>query len=464
MTQIFLTTRTLTILLVAIFYTPYVVNSQTIKSSKKHKLSLDLNNPDTLRYQRVDSILRPVVLNESLPYNTTFADTMFYNPLFLPLVYNFEVLPTDLTLYPTSLNLKEEPRFHLSAARGKIYSALKKNQRMKETRRQLFVQYPLLVQYNLNHLKDISPIIAPEVVAPKQLSSDITDRRSVLNTGIDLEKTVAKRVYWTKTGEHRLQVYQNQFSDNWYAGGNNNFSLMSYHKLQFNYAKNRISWNNTLEWKLSFLRTPADTLHNISITEDLIRYYTTLGVKASSKWSYTFTNEVKTSLFNTYKTNAVKKSSALLSPLYLNAGIGMAYNHTYTSPRDNSRKFTLKLDMAPISFDYTYVGDKEVDETNFGIASGKKANKAFGSTYNVNLSYAHNRDAQFTSRLKYFTSYSRVVVECENRLNFSFTRVLSSTVYIYLRYDDGISSSKKDEKLGYWQYKEMMGFGLSYTW
>lgn len=422
-------------------------------------------NPDTSRYVRRDSILVPISSAYiPLERDVTFADTMLYSPAFLPPVYNFKILPERLNLYPTESSAPETIHYHLKSSRGILYQNLQQWNRVHDIRRHFFITHPELVEYNLTELDALSPIKKQQVVAPTGLSQDIIGRRGELSTEIALEKTVAKRVYWTKTGEHALQVNQNQFSDNWYAGGNNNFNLMSYHKLQFNYAKNKITWNNTVEWKLSFLRTPADTLHNFSITEDFLRYYTVAGIKASSKWSYTFTNEVKTSLFNTYKTNAVRKSSALFSPLYVNTGIGMAYNHTHTYPTDKNRKLILSLDLSPLSFNYTFVGDSEVDETNFGISAGRKYNRAFGSTYNVNLSYSHNRDVHFTSRLQYFTSYSRVIVESENRLNFSFTRLLSSSAYFYLRYDDGIAASKKDDKWGYWQYKEVLGFGLTYKW
>jgi hypothetical protein len=271
-------------------------------------------------------------------------------------------------------------------------------------------------------------------------------------------------VYWTKNGEHSLQVNQNQFSDNWYSGGNNNYSVITYHKILLNYRKNKVSWNNTFEWKLSFQRTPADTLHNLSMNEDYFRIYTVVGVDASQKWSYTIKNEIKTPFFNSYKINTATKKAALFSPLVVNTGIGLTYNYSKNSKADKNRKFSISLDFSPVSINYTYVGDDAVDETSFGVDSGKRAKLDFGSTYNMNLSYTYNRNSSVTSRLKYFTSYSKVIVESENKFNFAFTRVLSSTIYLYMRYDDGVAVSKKSDQLGYFQYNELIGFGLSYKW
>lgn len=267
-----------------------------------------------------------------------------------------------------------------------------------------------------------------------------------------------------KSGEHSLQINQNQYSDNWYAGGNNNYSVINYHKILLNYKKDKVSWNNTIEWKLNFQKTPADTLHNLSISEDYLRAYSVVGLSLNSKWSYTLTNEIKTPLFRSYKINSSNPKSALFSPLVVNTGIGMTYSLSRNSKVDKYRKLALSFDLSPLSINYTFVGDDAVDETNFGVTKGKKAKLDIGSTYNANLTYNYNRNATLSSRLKYFTSYSKVIVESENKFNFAFTRLLSSTIYLYLRYDDGVASSKRDASLGYFQYNELIGFGLNYNW
>ena len=313
-------------------------------------------------------------------------------------------------------------------------------------------------------MKGIKSIDDQDVISPSELTHGIHGELSNIKTKVDIEKFVPEQIYWTKEGEHSLQINQNQFSNNWYAGGYNNLSVLNYHKLVFNYKKNKISWNNTLEWKLNFQRTPADTLHKTSISEDYLRAYSVVGVSLNKRWSYTLSNEVKTPLFKSYKVNSTTQKAALFSPLVVNSGIGLTYNFTHTSKADKYRKLTLSMDLSPFSMNYIYVSDNAVDGSSFGVDAGKKSKLDLGSTYNLNLTYSYNRNSTLTSRLKYFTSYSKVIVESENKFNFAFTRLLSSTLYLYLRYDDGVGASNKDAKLGYFQYNELVGFGLTYKW
>lgn len=434
-----------------------------------HRLPLTLKNfnPDTARYVRANGILK--LKTDTLPSlgeDVSLSDTMFYSPAFLPVVFDGKVLPHNLDLRPNLLKNKLiADRYMLIDSLKTLAPQLASARRNAEVRRAYYLSYPQLVRYNEQDFKTIENNYKPQMLTPNQVSMGIVGSvQDDFDRTLKVERFELKRIYWTKSGEHSLQINQNQFSDNWHTGGNNNFSMINYHKLQLNYAKNKLTWNNTLEWKLSFLRTPVDTLHQYSIIEDFFRYYTVLGLKISPKWSYSMTNEAKTALFNSYRTNSTKRRSALLSPLYVNSGIGLSYSHAHTSKKNKYRKFSVSLNLSPISVNYTYVGDDLVDETNFGIERGKNSKLDLGSTYNANLSYTHGRSSSFTSRFKYFTSYSRVIVESENRFNFAFTRLLSTSLYLYLRYDDGVAISKKDDKLGYFQYNEVVGLGINYRW
>jgi hypothetical protein len=52
-------------------------------------------------------------------------------------------------------------------------------------------------------------------------------------------------------------------------------------------------------------------------------------------------------------------------------------------------------------------------------------------------------------------------VEFENSLNIMLSQYLSTTLYLYMRYDDGVP---KDSKYGYLQINELVSFGLNYKW
>ncbi|OJU54604.1 MAG: hypothetical protein BGN96_12900 [Bacteroidales bacterium 45-6] len=422
---------------------------------------------DSARYVRQDGILKLVGNNWTpIDNRTTFRDTIFYNPLFLPVVFDGQILPSDLNfLSPAkgkSLLLGAD--FHLIPPGATLLPSIRQDNWVQSVRRNYFISNPAFVRYSAFSFNGTGFIDNQTMLSPREFKDKISGKRSDLNTKIALEKYVPRRIYWMKSGEHSLQINQNQYSDNWYAGGNNNYSVINYHKILLNYKKDKVSWNNTIEWKLNFQKTPADTLHNLSISEDYLRAYSVVGLSLNSKWSYTLTNEIKTPLFRSYKINSSNPKSALFSPLVVNTGIGMTYSLSRNSKVDKYRKLALSFDLSPLSINYTFVGDDAVDETNFGVTKGKKAKLDIGSTYNANLTYNYNRNATLSSRLKYFTSYSKVIVESENKFNFAFTRLLSSTIYLYLRYDDGVASSKRDASLGYFQYNELIGFGLNYNW
>jgi hypothetical protein len=421
---------------------------------------------DSSQYVRQDGILKPARKWTPIDNGITFRDTIFYNPLFLPVIFDGQILPQDLDFLSED-KFQEHllgSNYHLLSPDSTFLPIIRQNRWIQSVRKNYFTSNPPFVKYNIFSFSRTPFLNNQMMLSPKEFKDQINGKRINLNTNIALKKYIPKTIYWTKSGEHSLQINQNQYSNNWYAGGNSNYSVINYHKISLNYKKDKISWNNTIEWKLNFQKTPADTLHNLSISEDYLRTYSVVGLSFSKKWSYTITNEIKTPLFRNYKTNTATPIAGLLSPLVINTGVGLNYSLTQNSKVDKYRKLTLSLDLSPLSINYTYVGDDAVDETNFGVDTLKKANIDIGSTYNANLSYSFNRNSTISSRLKYFTSYTKVILESENKFNFAFTRLLSLTVYLYLRYDDGVSSSKKDDNLGYFQYNELIGFGLSYSW
>jgi Protein of unknown function (DUF3078) len=436
------------------------------------KLSQEAEKPeivtiDSTQYIRQNGILQPVSKWTPIDNRITFRDTIFYNPLFLPVVFDGRILPQDLD-FRSKEGFQEHhqpsPNYHLLSPDSTFLPIIHQNNWMQSVRKDYFTNNPAFVKYTIFSFNRTPSINNQMMLSPREFKDQINGKRTDLSTKIELEKYVPKRIYWTKSGEHSLQINQNQYSDNWYAGGNNNYSVINYHKILLNYKREKISWNNTIEWKLNFQKTPADTLHNLSISEDYFRTYSVVGLSLNKMWSYTLTNEIKTPLFQSYKINTSSPKAALLSPLVVNTGLGMTYSLTRNSTLDKYRKLTLSLDLSPLSINYTFVGDNAVDETNFGVEEGKKAKLDIGSTYNANLTYCYNRNSTLSSRLKYFTSYSKVIVESESKFNFAFTRLLSSTIYFYLRYDDGVAPSKKDDSLGYFQYNELIGFGLNYKW
>ena len=102
-----------------------------------------------------------------------------------------------------------------------------------------------------------------------------------------------------------------------------------------------------------------------------------------------------------------------------------------------------------------------MNEKRFGIPEGKKSIFDKGSTLTSNMTYDLTKYVTWTSRVKYFTNYSKVEAEFENTLNMSLSQFFSTRLYLHLRYDDGVPS---DPDYKYLQVNEVISFGLNFKW
>jgi hypothetical protein len=327
-------------------------------------------------------------------------------------------------------------------------------------------KHPELFKYTQSQLPK-----SVEIDKLEGMSNNIFQHLFALDFDIDVEKDRApqrfqpKRRYWTLHGNNSVKLSQNYLTKNWYKGGAGNLNLQNNHNFTFNYSKNKVEFNNFAEWKLSLFNSPNDTLRNLRIGEDLVRTYSTLGLKAAKNWSYSVNMELKTQLFRNYKENNTDVITSFMSPFMANIGLlGMKYQLKKTYPKVKGKNLDLSLDIAPLSIQYTWVASSNVNPALYGIAEGKRHKADFGSTLNAKLVMYFNKNVNLTSRVKYFTNYeSAQQAEWENTLNMPINRYFSTMIYVYVRYDDS-NGIKKDPKLGYFQLSEMLSFGFNYTW
>lgn len=392
----------------------------------------------------------------------TFKDTMIINPLFLPVVFTGKILPDDLSFYPP----KEEDPYKgiLISPENTFAPVLAKMEFINEVRRQYWSQYPEKVKMSVFHFDTI-----PRV----DIQKDVIEKFDPFKELIKVERTAPLeappiqpvefgRKYWVLSGEHSLQLSQNYFSENWHKGGTSNLNFNNYHVVKANYQKKRVRFNNMLEWRFSIYNSPEDTLRNYRIGDDFIRYYGNLGIEAFlKKWSYSMNTEIKTQLFNNYVPNTTTLRSALLSPLYVNIGIGMRYGLDKQSKEIRHRRLRLTLDLSPLSLNYRYVANSKVDVGRYGIREGKKSMLDIGSTITSIMTYDITRYISWNSRFKYFTSYDMVEAEFENTLNMMLSQYFSTRLYLNVRFDDSVSP---DSTFKYFQINEVVSFGLNYRW
>ena len=271
------------------------------------------------------------------------------------------------------------------------------------------------------------------------------------------EFRVLKPNFWKKTAAASMQFSQYSISDNWYQGGESTNALLSEIKLTSNYDdRQRVQFENSLEIKIGFITAPSDTVHEWKTNADLFRLNSKLGVRAIKNLYYTIAAEFKTQFFSNYRTNTNDLISTFLSPAQLDLSVGMDY-------KLNKNKFNMSLMGAPFSYTFIYINDDDiVNPASFNVEPGHSSANLFGSKITANLDWKIAKNISYITKLEYFTTYDKVIASWENTFNFQLNRYLSTKLFIHARYDDGVALTEENDT--HFQLKEMLTFGLSYTW
>ena len=398
-------------------------------------------------------------------------DAMIDNKIFIPLVFRGGIFPKlDYKFSRDSLhfvnpvpsmvkykNKRNEKMFSYYLFRKKLDDLAYKDVMLKD---------PKNFKYTLSQLPET--IIRPESIEAPNRSVSLLEARVTPIVPEEVNpilKFIPDRRYWTSSFSSDIKFSQNKTSSNWYKGEINNINIYTNTITSYNYSKGKLSLANTLSTTFTINNAPSDTLRKYTIGSDELRFRSNFGLKAVGFWNYSSSAEFITSMGNKYVTNTEMKNSAFLSPYTVNVGVGMTY---IPKPKfkKKDRSLNLSLSLEPLSFKYMYSRDRAI---NLGAYFQADENgnyeyilKTFGSTITMTKTTQFSRNVSWYSRLYYFTNYERAIGEFENKLDIALSRYFSTTMYFYLRYDDGVT--KKKESDTYLQINEMFSFGFSYKW
>ena len=302
----------------------------------------------------------------------------------------------------------------------------------------------------------------PCVTEDKEGFADYLVRKFVPTVSADdavLPEYHNRRKYWLHTVGGGLQFSQAYISRNWYQGGNNYLALL----FNFNWdvALNTVynpnlMFTSSLAYKLAVNSNSKEALHSYSISQDLLQYNLKAGVKAFKKWFYSYNLQFKTQIFNAYPADSPDLASAFLSPADLNMGIGMTYNTEALQKR-----LKLSVSISPISYNLKTCLNDRIDPAQFNIEPGRHTRSEIGSNTEVNLNWDITPNISWKSRLFLFSDYHYFQADWENTFTFNINRFLSTQFYLHPRFDSSADFSAT--KWHYWQLKEILSFGLSYT-
>ncbi len=366
--------------------------------------------------------------------------------LFSLLNYNPQIIAKALTLDSTELTLTERTALRTYLSHPELITRTIRDKHSNSHNDSILA--PDIEDVTL------SPVVA--LINTDKGNSDKSNAESIMPLpGENVEMVVTKPKFWTVKGDYYLQFMQNYVSSNWYKGGSNSYSMMGNTTMEFNFDnKEKIKWDNKVELRLGFQTNESDTVNKFRTSEDLIRYTSKFGIQAHKQWYYTLQLIASTQFAKGLKNNDKKVYSDFMSPFTMNVSLGMDY--TIKTKND---VLTGTLHFAPIAFDLKYVDRREL-VTSYGIEEGKHSKTDFGSEFTANIEWKPIDFFKWKSYLYLYTSYHRFEFQWENTLTVQFSKFLSANIYLYPRFDD---NTKRVDDMSYWQFKEYLSVGFSYS-
>lgn len=441
------------------YATPASPSSNLLRFLKKDELDI---SDEAMYYAR---LVRDA--STTFDNNITFQDTMIVNPLFLPILFKGDYLPSNLTFYNFD-SLREKTPYDNLYKTDSIFQDLTRNKQFEEMAYK-YVQnnYPTYFRYSERDLPG-------EVIKPKTIKRNLYEDLPIkVQNDVSFDdveapnKFIPQRKYWISSFESALQFSQNHVSDNWYKGGSSNLNLFTKNNLHYDYKRDKMQITNELEFKASVYNAPKDTLRNFKVGDDVFRVHSNVGYQAFNNWFYTFDAEFKTQFFTNFQENKDIKQAAFLAPFSINLGLGMKYelNKTFTN---KYKKLKFSTNLAPISYTYMY-STLEIDYSRHGFkkieGTDEYENKLsqIGSTIRADLAFDITRNISWQSRIYLFTTYGdHTIGEFENTLVLAISRFFSTRLYFHLRYDDGVE--KNENFKSFFQINELLSFGFNYKW
>lgn len=285
---------------------------------------------------------------------------------------------------------------------------------------------------------------------------------------------------WKTAGNASLQFTQGFVTKNWYKGGESNFALLAAGDYTFNYSKDKFTWDNLLEGKLGFVTTPSDLYHDYMTNTDYLKYTSKLGYKAGGNWFYTMQAQGQTQFCPGYKSNNPIEMSKFFSPAYLTISLGMDW-------KKSTDNIDYTVFLGPVAYSLKYVNDPlrndhgteigKIDGSQFGLYYGEFNAYDLGASAKARMNWKMCKYITWTSQATYFSPLYNIgkkdaaghhngytTIDWENTFDMPLNKYFSTKVFTHLRFDDSVGSANKGAGWGYFQFSELLSFGLSYHW
>ena len=325
----------------------------------------------------------------------------------------------------------------------------------------MYVHRPELVEQTDDQVQKAGTL-RDDVHGSLTTDTKLSDKVVTVDLGAEVDGVVElethKPNFWKFPGSGSLKFTQNYFSDNWFRGGENNYSFLGLLTLNANYDnKQNIQWENRLEARLGFQTTgESETRRSMKATDNLLRLTTKLGYKAYKTIYYTTQVQAYTQIVPLYEHNSDDLRTSFLSPLNLTVSVGVDYKFA-----TKNNKFRGNVYLAPCSYNMRYV-DRLSLSTKHGVQAGHHAYHNFGPSVTVNAYWQIAKNISWNSRMYWISNLKYTNIEWENTFNFSINKYISATFFVYPKFDDSSASYRGDN--GYIMMQEWLSLGLNYNW
>jgi len=278
-----------------------------------------------------------------------------------------------------------------------------------------------------------------------------------------LQKVNLKKIIlppWSLFGNGTVGFTQTTLS-NWAKGGESSLALLVMSKYNANYSKNKVKWENNVEFRYGISQTKTRGLEK---NDDKIELQSRLGYFAFKKWYYSVETNFRTQIARGYKFPEKQNPiSAFMAPAYWTMSVGLDYK-----PNKNFSLF-----IAPFTSKTTYILDTVlISPSKYGLEPGKKKLWEPGIIAKVNWHVNLMENITYDTRCEFFNNYrytlQKFAFEWEQVLIMKVNRSINARVMTQLIYDYNTKFpilDSKNKEIGRepkWQFKELFTIGFSY--
>ena len=281
--------------------------------------------------------------------------------------------------------------------------------------------------------------------------------------------------YWTVTGGVGFMINQVGLY-RWQGGGEPSFSGTLLYKGNFNYKKEKITWDSYVDLAYGLIQQGKNEMTK---SDDRWEVGTKAGQQLNEKWDLNIFGTLRSQFAEGFDPDDIElQISDVMAPGYLLAGIGANYKHgdwlnVNLSPVTSKTTFVMNDSLANaevLNDDGTGSG-----KGKYGNDAGSKTRSEFGAYAKITIKKEILENVTLSTQADFFSDYlhnfGAIDVNWNLMLLMKVNKFITATITTNLIYDEDISIVLEKNNAGTpvhvgpaVQFKETVGVGLTYTY